>query len=75
MEIPHLKELRETMTEDDLAILAVSFKSPRETEQKIKAFAKHYKINYDVFSVDFSHACMTYFQSGFFNSFYAVGAL
>jgi len=42
MEIPHLIELRKTVSEDKLAILAISNEKP----QVVKKFAAHKKMNY-----------------------------
>jgi len=44
MEIPHLKELRETMSKDDLAILAIS----NERVDLVKSFAGKAEMNYTV---------------------------
>jgi len=44
MEIPHLKELRETASENDLAMLAIS----NEQVEKVKAFASQAEMNYTV---------------------------
>jgi peroxiredoxin len=54
VEVPHLVALRNLISEDKLAILAISYTSilPRETPEKVKAFVKQNKINYTVFSVD-----------------------
>ncbi len=52
MEIPHLISLRNTISEDKLAMLAISYMSPRETTEKVKDFVKQNKINYTVFSTD-----------------------
>jgi peroxiredoxin len=46
MEIPHLITLRNTISEDKLAILAIS----NEPAAKVKKFAADRKINYTVFS-------------------------
>jgi peroxiredoxin len=53
-EIPHLIALRNTIGEDKLAMLAISYKSahPPETTEKVKNFVKQNKINYTVFSTD-----------------------
>jgi peroxiredoxin len=53
-EIPHLIALRNTIGEDKLAMLAISYKSvyPPETTEKVKNFVKLNKINYTVFSTD-----------------------
>lgn len=48
MEIPHLNALRSKVSEDKLAILAIS----NEPESLVKKFAERKKINYTVFSVD-----------------------
>ena len=53
MEIPHLIALRNTISEDELAILAISYITPRETAKMVKNFAeRNKKINYTVFSSD-----------------------
>lgn len=54
MEIPHLIALRNILSEDKLAMLAVSYITtfPPETTEKVKNFVKQNKINYTVFSVD-----------------------
>jgi peroxiredoxin len=54
VEVPHLIALRNLISEDELAILAISYIStfPRETPEKVKNFAKRNKINYTVFSTD-----------------------
>ena len=44
LEVPHLKELRETLGQDKLAILAIS----REPEAIVKAFAEEQELNYTV---------------------------
>jgi peroxiredoxin len=53
-EVPHLIALRNLVTEDKLAMLAISYTSifPRETTEKVKAFVEQNKINYTVFSTD-----------------------
>lgn len=54
-EIPHLIALRNTISEDKLAILAISYISvmPPETTETVKDFVKKNKrINYPVFSTD-----------------------
>jgi peroxiredoxin len=53
-EIPHLIALRNTIGEDKLAMLAISYKSayPPETTEKVKNFVEQNKINYMVFSTD-----------------------
>jgi peroxiredoxin len=54
MELPHLIALRNQVSEDKLAMLAISYKSayPPETAEKVKKFAELNKINYTVFSTD-----------------------
>jgi peroxiredoxin len=54
MEVPHLIALRNRISEDELAILAISYRStfPRETTEKVRSFARRNKINYTVFSTD-----------------------
>jgi peroxiredoxin len=53
-ELPHLIALRNRVSEDKLAMLAISYKSdfPLETAEKVKDFAEQNKINYTVFSID-----------------------
>jgi peroxiredoxin len=53
-ETPHLIALRNTIGEDKLAMLAISYKStfPLETTEKVKNFVEQNKINYTVFSTD-----------------------
>jgi peroxiredoxin len=53
-ELPHLIALRNLISEDKLAMLAISYKStfPLETAEKVKNFVKQNKINYTVFSTD-----------------------
>jgi peroxiredoxin len=53
-ETPHLIALRNTIGEDKLAMLAVSYIStfPPETAEKVKNFVEQNKINYTVFSTD-----------------------
>lgn len=46
MEIPHLIELRNTMSKDDLAILAISNEEP----DLVKSFASTMKLNYTILS-------------------------
>jgi len=56
-EIPHLIALRNRVSADELAILAISYQSsmPPETPEAIKKFLKENpKINYTVFSADAS---------------------
>ena len=54
VEVPHLIALRNLISEDELAILAISYVStfPRETSEKVKNFVKRNRINYTVFSTD-----------------------
>ena len=54
IEVPHLIALRNLISEDELAILAISYIStfPRETSEKVKNFVKRNRINYTVFSTD-----------------------
>ena len=55
MEIPHLIELRNTVSEDKLAILGISCISPRNTAEMVKNFVEKNKIiNYAVFSPEIS---------------------
>ncbi|MBL7152322.1 MAG: redoxin domain-containing protein [Phycisphaerae bacterium] len=62
MEVPHLKELRETIGEDKLAILSLSYIStyPPNTEKMIKDFAADKKLNYTVFAVESGGAGQPY---------------
>ena len=54
MEIPHLIELRKTISEDDLAILAISYitEYPPNTAEMIKSSSASEKINYTVLAID-----------------------
>ncbi len=55
MEIPHLIELRSTISEDKLAMLAISYITirPPNTAEMVRNFVKRNKsINYTVFAVD-----------------------
>jgi len=55
MEIPHLIELRNTIGQDKLAMLAISYISPRNTTELVNNFmAQNKEINYTVFSVSSS---------------------
>lgn len=55
MEIPHLIELRNTIGQDKLAMLAISFIMPRNSTEIVKNFvAQNKEINYTVFSVESS---------------------
>jgi peroxiredoxin len=53
MEVPHLITLRNSISKEELAMLAVSYISmfPRETTAKVKDFVRRNEINYTVFSV------------------------
>jgi peroxiredoxin len=53
-ELPHLIALRNVISEDKLAMLAVSYISsfPPETTEGVKYFVKQNKINYTVFSTN-----------------------
>jgi peroxiredoxin len=53
-ELPHLIALRNVISEDKLAMLAISYISsyPPETTDKVKDFVKQNKVNYIVFSID-----------------------
>ncbi len=55
-EVPHLIALRNLISEEELAILAISYRStfPWETPEKVKNFVKRNKINYTVFSTSMS---------------------
>lgn len=54
MEMPHLIELRKTIGEDKLAMLAISYitKMPPNTTEMVKKVAQQQKVNYTVISVD-----------------------
>jgi len=55
IELPHLIALRNTVSEDELAVLAISYITlmPRETTEMVKKFVKeNERINYPVFSTD-----------------------
>jgi thiol-disulfide isomerase/thioredoxin len=53
MEIPHLIELRKTISPDKLEILAISFIDPRNTTEIVKSFLEqNNEINYTVLSVN-----------------------
>jgi peroxiredoxin len=54
MEIPHLIALRNIISEDELAMLAISYITimPRETTEMVENFVKRNKVNYTVFSAD-----------------------
>ena len=54
IEVPHLIALRNLFSEDELAILAISYITtfPRETTEKVRSFVRRSKINYTVFSTD-----------------------
>jgi len=62
MEVPHLKELRETFSKDKLAILSMSYISsyPPNTAKMIKDFAVEKKLNYTVFAVESGNAGYPY---------------
>lgn len=53
-ELPHLIALRNLISEDKLAMLAISYISafPPETTEKVEDFVEQNKINYTVFSID-----------------------
>ena len=64
-EIPHLIELRNTVSEDKLAILAISYITiwPPNTTEIVKNFVeRNKKINYTVFSADVSDMPAPYNQ-------------
>ena len=54
MMVPHVIELRKTHSEDDLAILSISYVSqnPPNTAEMIKKFAESNELNYTVFAID-----------------------
>lgn len=55
MEIPELIQLRNTVSKDKLAMLAISYISPRNTTEMVKNFvAQNKEINYTVLSVNSS---------------------
>jgi len=64
MEIPHLIELRKTIGEDKLAMLAVSYITimPLNTTKRVKSLVERQKINYTVFSVDIDDMPAPYSQ-------------
>ena len=52
MEIPDLVELRKTMPQDQLAILAISYLSPQNTEEMVRQFVQQNgTINYPIVAV------------------------
>jgi peroxiredoxin len=51
-EFPHLITLRNHISEDKLAMLAISYTYPPETTEKVKNFVEQNKINYTVFFTD-----------------------
>lgn len=64
MEIPHLIELRKTVGEDKLAMLAISYitTTPPNTTKMVKSLVERQKINYTVFSVDIDDMPTPYSQ-------------
>jgi len=54
VEVPHLKALRDTVGQDELAMLAISYIStmPPNTAEMIREFAEKNRINYTVLSAD-----------------------
>jgi peroxiredoxin len=54
VEVPHLKALRDTVGQDELAMLAISYISamPPNTAEMIKEFAEKKRLNYTVLSAD-----------------------
>ncbi len=62
MEIPDLIELRKTISEDNLAILAISYISeyPPNTAEMIKSFSESQKINYTVLAADIDDISVPY---------------
>lgn len=54
MEVPHLKALRDTVGQDELAMLAISYIStmPPNTAEMIKEFAEKKRLNYTVLTAD-----------------------
>ena len=64
MEIPHLIELRKTIGEDKLAMLAISYITtmPRNTTEIVKDFVGRQKINYSVLSVNRTDVSAPYNQ-------------
>ena len=52
MEVPHLTALQNIVGKDDLAILAISYLSPRNTTEMVRRFVRQNdRISYTVFSV------------------------
>ncbi|UCE99326.1 MAG: TlpA family protein disulfide reductase [Planctomycetota bacterium] len=64
IEIPHLIELRKTVEEDKLAMLAISYKTimPPNTTKMVQRLVERQKINYTVFSVDINDMPVPYNQ-------------
>jgi peroxiredoxin len=54
MEVPGLIELRNTISEDKLAMLAISYIGPRNTTEMVKNFVAEKAINYTVISTSAS---------------------
>ena len=54
MEVPHLKALRDTVGQDELGMLAISYVStmPPNTAEMIKDFTEKNRLNYTVLSTD-----------------------
>jgi len=51
MEIPHLIDLRNRIKEDELVILAIAYRTPRNTKEMVEQFVKQMEvINYTVIS-------------------------
>jgi cytochrome c-type biogenesis protein len=72
-EIPDLIELRKTIGEDKLAMLAISYitTTPPNTTEMVKSFVERQKLNYTVLSVNRSNVSEPYNQvSGFPSSFF-----
>ncbi len=73
MESSHLIALREIVSKGELAMLAISYITPRplETPEKVKNFVEKHKLNYTVFSANVNSMPMpfnsiTYLPSSFF---------
>jgi peroxiredoxin len=72
-EIPDLIELRKTIGEDKLAMLAISYITtmPPNTTEMVKSFVERQKLNYTVLSVNRSNVSEPYNQiSGLPSSFF-----
>ena len=74
MTVPHLKELRKAVSEDKLAILAISHVStyPPNTAEMIKQFAADNQINYPVLAVKDGDAGGPYDMVGSFPTVFFI---